>query len=291
MDRGKDWKMRERRGQWPTRKKILFEIKKMEYNCNKESRQNVKKEKRPQANSSGFKEMMKNKRLEKIIEYLPPCRMLADIGTDHGYIPVEAVKSGKAQRAVAADISRGSLEKAITEIERQGLRERIEARCGSGLKVLCRDEADVVVIAGMGGELIGEILVQDYREKFPKTAPLLILQPVQFPDRLRRFLFREGFSILEEDLVKDEGIIYHLMIAKKAERGAEDLPSEIELELGAINIRKNTPLLRELTEMKIRACEKLTAELQGKSGERVRRRLKELQERRKEYEALAGREA
>lgn len=234
---------------------------------------------------------MKNKRLEKILEYLPSCRVVADIGTDHGYVPVEAVRSGRSQRAIAADISRGSLEKAIAQIRMQGMEAVIDARWGSGLKVLKEDEADVIVIAGMGGELIAEILESDYERKFRRKTPLLILQPVQFPAKLRAYLHRKGFLIVQEDLVKDEGIIYHLIMARKTEKSEGNLPSEPELELGKINLEKDTPLLQELIDSKIKACDTLIAELEGKEGERVRVRLEEVKAKKEEYRMLGSREA
>lgn len=205
-----------------------------------------------------------NKRLQKIMDYIPDCEVLADIGTDHGYIPVGAVLTAKVGKAIATDISRGSLDKAAAEIYRHQLDKKIDTRLGSGLSVLEVDEADVVVIAGMGGNLMAEILETDYDITFQKKTPLLLLQPIQFPDKLRAYLLSRGFTVEDEDLVKDEGIIYQLILARKTGLVQEKLPETAVLELGAINLVKKDPLLIELIQRQIRACQKILRDLPQK---------------------------
>lgn len=220
------------------------------------------------------------------MEHIPTCEVMADIGTDHGYLPVEAVRCGRVQRAVASDISKDSLSKAKVQIQKQGLKGQVEARLGSGLSVLGVDEADVVVIAGMGGNLIGEILERDYECKYKAKVPLLILQPIQFPDKLRAWLFQHGFAVVGEDLVKDEGIIYQLMSAVKVEQMDRRLPSEHWLEFGSINIAKGMPLLVELIEERIQNCRKILSALPQEAGERALIRRRELELKIRGYEEL-----
>lgn len=221
---------------------------------------------------------MNNKRLKKILEYIPPAKVLADIGTDHGYIPVEALLSQRAPKAIASDISKGSLQKAIQEIQKHQLHEKIDSRLGGGLDILQEEEADVVIIAGMGGNLIGDILEKGYDKKYKKTTPLLILQPVQFPEKLRENLCRLGFRIEDEDLVKDEGLIYHLILARKEGEKASKPMTMIQLEFGPINIEKGKPLLWELIESKIQTYEKIVEDLSKQSTSRSIARVEELRE-------------
>ena len=95
-----------------------------------------------------------NARLEMIAERIPKCRILADVGTDHAYIPIYAVKNGYCRKSLAVDLREGPLGMASANIKRYGLGEFIETRLGNGLEPITLDECDVVVIAGMGGSLI-----------------------------------------------------------------------------------------------------------------------------------------
>jgi tRNA (adenine22-N1)-methyltransferase len=134
---------------------------------------------------------------------------LADIGTDHGFVPIWLVKSGIIPSAIAMDINRGPLERAQEHIAQAGLDRFIQTRLSDGLAGLGEGEADSILIAGMGGALTVRIL-----EKDPPSdlgAAELILQPQSEIDGFRRFLAREGYVILEEDICLDEGKYYFLM--------------------------------------------------------------------------------
>lgn len=194
---------------------------------------------------------MISKRLRKILEIIPKSKILADIGTDHGYIPVEAVKNNIAIKAIASDISHGSLSKAINEIRKNNLEKKIDARLGSGLEVLLVDEADTVVIAGMGGILICDILENEYHTRFQSSHPLLILQPVQFPEKLREYLYKNGFEISAEELIEDEGKIYHIIVSRYRDLKPQ-IKEEHVYELGEINIKQNSELLMILINRKIK---------------------------------------
>lgn len=194
---------------------------------------------------------MISKRLRKILEIIPKSKILADIGTDHGYIPIEAVKNNIAIKAIASDISHGSLSKAINEIRKNNLEKKIDARLGSGLEVLLVDEADTVVIAGMGGILICDILENEYHTRFQSSHPLLILQPVQFPEKLREYLYKNGFEISAEELIEDEGKIYHIIVSRYRDLKPQ-IKEEHVYELGEINIKQNSELLMILINKKIK---------------------------------------
>lgn len=194
---------------------------------------------------------MLSNRLELIINLMKPSNILADIGTDHGYIPTEAIKKGIVNKAIAADISKGSLDKAIIEIKKCNLEDKIETRLGSGLEILDVDEADIVVIAGMGGILISDILETSYHKKFKSKHPFLIFQPVQLPEKLRRYLYLNNFEIIEEELIEEDSKIYHIIVSRYAEN---IISKTIEFpidEIGEMNILKSDHILLKLLEYKI----------------------------------------
>ncbi|MEL7603831.1 MAG: class I SAM-dependent methyltransferase, partial [Bacillota bacterium] len=115
--------------------------------------------------------MILSGRLKEIIGMVPEAKTVADIGCDHGKVAVSLVKGGKAQRAVCGDISGKSLDKARKLVNASGLSASVVLREGSGLSVLTAGEADVAVIAGMGGELIVRLL-DEGADKAPGTLVL-----------------------------------------------------------------------------------------------------------------------
>ncbi len=151
-------------------------------------------------------------RLSAIAEKIPQCGTLADIGTDHAYIPVFALLHSKCRRAVAADVKKGPVEIAVRNIRHYELENSIETRLGYGLQPLLEGEADVIVITGMGGMLITEILT-DGLEKACK-AGLLILQPMNAVEALREWLYETGFDIIEETLAEETDKIYNILCVK-----------------------------------------------------------------------------
>lgn len=142
-------------------------------------------------------------RLALVASFVRPGSRLADIGTDHAYLPVELVKAGVCPRALACDLRRGPLENARIHIEKAGLADTIECRLGSGLSPVSAGEADDIVLAGMGGETIVSILAAC---PFLRDSSLrLIVQPMTHPEELRRFLWENGFEIdAEAAVIEDE---------------------------------------------------------------------------------------
>lgn len=151
-------------------------------------------------------------RLALIASFVPECNRVCDVGTDHGYIPVYLVKKGICREALAMDINEGPLLAAGENINYYGLQDKIETRLGNGLEPLKKEEADIVVIAGMGGILITEILESSIDKA--KASNALILQPMNAVEILRQWLYENGFEILEEELTNEEAKIYNVMKVK-----------------------------------------------------------------------------
>ena len=112
-------------------------------------------------------------RLKRISECADNFNCLADIGTDHGYIPVKMLQEGRVKQAIACDVNPMPLKKAQDLIEKNQLTDQIKTRLGSGLSVVAKNEADLVIIAGMGGVLISEILTAS--EAVAKSADTCLL--------------------------------------------------------------------------------------------------------------------
>ena len=135
----------------------------------------------------------------------------ADIGTDHAYIPIRLIKDGRARRVIATDIREGPAEISEENIKKYGLSDKIEVRLGNGLSVIEKGEADLIIIAGMGGELIRDIIASDEDKA---RASDLILQPMNSQYELRKYLIQNGFTIYDEDIAVEGFKVYNILSVK-----------------------------------------------------------------------------
>jgi len=145
-----------------------------------------------------------------------------DVGTDHGYVPICLIKEKRAKKVIAADINKGPLENAEKNIRLNGLSDKIELRLGGGLIPVEENEVDTVIIAGMGGILISEIL-EESRSKAIKLKNL-VLQPMNSQEDLRKYLNLNGYKIVKEKLARENKKIYNILSV----RVEEDKPYEKE---------------------------------------------------------------
>ena len=160
---------------------------------------------------------MLTKRLNMIISHINGSAV-ADIGTDHAYIPVQLALGDKAQKIIATDVNKGPLSAAENNVKANDCEGKVELRLGNGLVPLNKGECDTIVIAGMGGELIVTILAES--EDVAKSAKTLLLQPMNSQDLLRGFLSENGYEITEEDITTEGFKVYNLIIAR-AGKGRE----------------------------------------------------------------------
>ena len=152
------------------------------------------------------RELRLQPRLQCIADLVPDGARLADVGTDHGYLPVYLLQRGLIACAIASDVNAAPLEHARRTAEEYGV--ALDLRLCAGLDAIKPDEADVVVIAGMGGETILAILEQAARDWRGVT---LLLQPMTKAELLRRRLPELGLHIAQERLVRDKGTIYAVL--------------------------------------------------------------------------------
>lgn len=151
-------------------------------------------------------------RLSAIKNLVKPCGLIADIGCDHGYLICELVKSGISKRGLACEANLGPLNRAYKTITENCLSGSIDTVLTNGLTDLPFSAIDTFIIAGMGGELIAEILLT-----FPQARDSrfdFILQPMTKPEKLREALFKNGFTITLERAVMCDNIVYTVMCVK-----------------------------------------------------------------------------
>lgn len=202
-------------------------------------------------------------RLALCAELIRADKKLCDVGTDHAYLPIWLLKSGKIEQALASDLRPGPLEVAAQNARRYGVEDRLTLRCSDGLHKIKSEEADEIAIAGMGGELILRIVAEtDWLKDSEKR---LILQPMSSARELRVGLYELGFEILEEHAVEDAGRVYTAFTAQYAGK----LPSLSGQE--AI-LYPHLGKLRSGTKEAKRYVEKLLRDLRGRLEGAVRGR-------------------
>mgnify|MGYP000007658154 FL=1 len=175
-----------------------------------------------------------NKRLELIASILPHGRGFADVGTDHGYLPVYMAQHGYSGKIIASDINEGPLSTAVASARQAGVEDRICFRLCDGLDGCGSEELDTVVIAGMGGDTICGIL--DRADWVMSRDILLILQPMTKAEVLRYWLTNNDFAICGEWLIEENGEIYQILSARFGARtplsDAELFTGKYELAVG-----------------------------------------------------------
>ncbi|MEG1312379.1 MAG: class I SAM-dependent methyltransferase [Romboutsia sp.] len=211
-------------------------------------------------------------RLLKIASLVTKGKRVADIGTDHGYIPVYLLNKGYIDFAILADVNKGPLENARGEVKHNKLLNNVDLRLGSGIEVLEVGEVDEVIIAGMGGILISELL--EAKSEVAHSVDKLILQPMQAQDELRKYLLNNGYEILDEVLVKEDFRIYEIIITKYTGNNTL-LDDEIYYKIGKKLIDNKDILLNEFIDKRIFKYKSIIEKLEGKSGESINKKREE----------------
>lgn len=157
-----------------------------------------------------YKKLELTPRLCLLADWVRPGARIADVGTDHAYLPIWLIQSGRVERAIASDLRPGPLERARADAAAYGVLDRLDLRLCSGLDGIRPGEADTIVIAGMGGENIAAILAAAPWTRDGRHT--LLLQPMTRSEILRGALAELGFQIQEERLVLDRGTIYPAML-------------------------------------------------------------------------------
>lgn len=181
-----------------------------------------------------------SKRLQAVADLIMEDGILADIGTDHGYIPIYLIQQNKIRGAIAADVRKGPLLRAKEHIVRYGLGDYIETRLSDGAMEFQPKEADIFVISGMGGGLMQKILNQS-QEVFAE-AKEVILQPQSEICQLRHYLIENHWQIAAEDMVEEDGKYYPMMRVLPKVKSCQNY-EELDFLYGAYLLREGHPVL------------------------------------------------
>lgn len=214
-----------------------------------------------------------SERLKTVASFVRESRSIADIGTDHGYIPIYLYKEEIIDRAIACDINREPIKRAESNINMYHLGNVIETRLGNGLCPIKAGETDGIVIAGMGGMLMIDIL-KTFPDKL-EAVKELILQPQSDIECVRKFLHSRNFKIDDEQMLYEDGIYYTVI---RAVLGKETYDSKKDYVFGKINIDKKSAALKKYLYNTMQKNGKISENLKRVHTENSANRLKELAE-------------
>ena len=193
---------------------------------------------------------MISKRLEMVASFVPQGAVLLDVGSDHAYLPIELLKEGQINRAIAGEVVAGPYQSAVKNVKEHDLEEKIQVRLANGLAAFEEsDKVSVITIAGMGGRLISTIL----KEGLDKLANVerLILQPNNREDELRSWLQEHRFQIVAESILEEAGKFYEIIVVEAG-----------EMKLSATDVRFGPFLSKEVSPVFIQKWQKEAAKLE-----------------------------
>lgn len=219
-------------------------------------------------------------RLQAVASFVTPGLRVADIGTDHGYIPIYLTEQGIIPYAIAMDINKGPILRAQENIKENGLEKLIETRLSNGFDKLEPGEADCAVIAGMGGELITNIL--NNGRNVVDGLKELVLSPHSEVWLVRKYLHNNDFKIIDEKMIIDEGKFYTII---KVVKGKDEIYSEEDYMYGKILIEKKDEVLMKYICKEYNKVEKIFENIRKNGTDNTKSRISELE---KEKEMLTN---
>ncbi len=220
---------------------------------------------------------MLDERLTKVAAYIKG-NTLVDIGSDHAYLPIYAIKNKIIQYAICGEVVKGPFDSTVENIRAHGLTDNIEARFGSGLEIVTdEDDVDTITICGMGGPLIADILKSGFENVNGK--PRLILQPNIYSYPVRKTLLDLGYLVADETVIRDGRHFYEVIVAESG-KAAYD---EKSLMFGPINIRKREDAFIQKLNRELEHQKNILVNLEINSGNRekldeIRENIKLLEE-------------
>ena len=213
-----------------------------------------------------------SKRLASVVSLVREGALVADVGTDHGYVPIYLAQTGVSRHIIAMDVNPGPLMRASEHIGEHGLGDMIETRLSDGLKGLKEGEADTMIAAGMGGGLVIRILRES--PEIVRGIQEFILQPQSEIHKVRDYLNRSGFRLTEERMTEEDGKFYPVM---KWRHGEEPAYSEPELYYGRRLLADRDLVLYRFLVKEEGRMDAIYQGLKNQPGEAVRFRCEEIE--------------
>ena len=226
-------------------------------------------------------EVVLSKRLQALACMVTPGRRVVDVGCDHGFVSIYLVQKGISPQVLAMDVRTGPLSRAKEHIAEAGLGGYIETRLSDGLLAYQEGEADSLICAGMGGRLMMKILTES-RDK-ARGLRELILQPQSELPAFRRFLREEGYQLLDENIIWEEGKYYFLMKVRYSGEDSQTVQANepeqmLADKFGVLLLKRRSPVLKQYLEDTLQNKYQIEASLARSEKERARERLKEVQQ-------------
>ena len=217
-----------------------------------------------------------SERLTAIAEMVTEGNRLVDVGCDHGYLPVYLMLQHKIPRAIATDVGKGPLTRAQEHIAQYHMEAYIETRLCNGLSEIRSGEGDTLVIAGMGGPLMERILSEG-RHALPGFQEL-ILQPQSDIPHFRRFVMQNGYQIIQEEMILEDGKFYPNMKVVQHDGEQPGVWSREEEMFGRLLLERKHPVLKLYLERELRIRSEISAQLESASGDAAMKRRMEVEE-------------
>ncbi len=217
-------------------------------------------------------------RLLAVASFVTDGNVLADVGTDHGYIPIYLMQEKRIPRAIAMDINAGPLQRAKEHIDLYGLNNYIEIRLSDGVAALDPGEVDTVLVAGMGGGLVMHILEEG--KEVCRQAKELILQPQSELERVRAYLWSNGYVILGEDIVLEDEKFYPMMrVVYRNEVDTENAENLLFCRYGKLLLEQKHAVLKEYLVREKSLYTGILGNLsQSASSDKTKERIREVEE-------------
>lgn len=203
-----------------------------------------------------------SKRMKAIANFVSPTKTIVDIGTDHGFLPIFLVETKVCQSAIAMDVNQGPLERAKVHISERNLMDKIQTRCSDGLEQLRQGEGQAMIIAGMGGPLMMRILREGV--DVARSMEEIVLQPQSELEEFRKFLYLEGYDIVDETMVLEDGKYYNVWKVIPGLLKKEDDYWKLSAQVrryGTLLIEKKNPVFIEALCKEEKVCKQIQDQL------------------------------
>ena len=215
-----------------------------------------------------------SKRLLTVANMVTKGNVVADIGTDHGYLPIYLVQNNISDHVIAMDVNKGPLNKAFHNIEQLHLESKIDIRLSDGLDNLEKNEANTVTICGMGGKLIAKIL-ESGKDKISQDIEL-ILSPQSEIQLFREYLLLNKYRIMKEDMLIDDSKFYVIIKCKLDAVESEAIQNDACLKYGKYLLEHKNNTLKEYLIKEQKGYLKIRKNVDDCNSELAEQRIKEI---------------